>query len=193
MGHDADLVHFMDGSIKDWQDAGGEVDLSPKKALVSSDLDLSKPTTYKASSAQNIVDIDEVKGIIDDGDKADAFLVDVRAPDRFHGLVEEPRPGMRLGHMPGAKNVFFLNLLQEDNVTKFKSPTEMKKVIAESGLDIETEKRIVVSCGSGATACCLAAALDICGRDPAKTFVYDGSWSEWGAEQDTPIVKDKEK
>ena len=94
--------------------------------------------------------------------------------------------------MPGAKNLFFYNLLQEDNVSRFKPKEELKQLIEQAGVDLATDKRIVISCGSGATACTLAAALDVCGRDPSKTFVYDGSWVEWGGEKDTPITKDEE-
>jgi len=82
--------------------------------------------------------------------------------------------------------------LDEDDPTKLKPKEELLKVIADAGIDVNTDKRIVATCGSGATACTLANALDICGRDPFKTCIYDGSWSEWGGEKDTPITNDKD-
>lgn len=190
MGHDRDLVHLMDGSIEDWQNEGGPIDTRPTKIISAADLDLSKEPKYKATDAQNVVDMEEVKNIIEQGDKADAIIVDARSEDRFYGRVEEPRPGLRLGHMPGAKNLFFATLLDEENPAKLKPKEELEKRIADAGIDPHTDKRIVASCGSGASACVIATALDICGRDPKKTFIYDGSWSEWGADKDTQITKD---
>ena len=161
--------------------------------ILAKDLPVDQPTKYQAIGAQNIVDLDEMKHLVGLGDDADAIWVDVRAANRFLGEVEEPRPGMRLGHMPKAKNIFFKDLLADDNVLRFKPKEELERIITEGGLDLSTDKRIIVSCGSGATACALIAALDIVGKNPDQCYVYDGSWSEWGALPDTPIEKDADK
>jgi len=192
MGHERERVHLMDGSLGDWEAEGGTLDKEPTKIFSVEDLDRTKTPKYQSTSAQNVVDIDEVKSIIANESDVDTILVDVRSKERFLGLVEEPRPGLRLGHMPGAKNLFFYTLLDEDDPTKLKPKEELLKVIADAGIDVNTDKRIVATCGSGATACTLANALDICGRDPFKTCIYDGSWSEWGGEKDTPITNDKD-
>lgn len=191
-GHDRERIHLMDGSLEDWETAGGPLDQEPTKAItIDAMKEQSQQYTYTATDATQVVDMEEVKRIIKD--KTGEVLVDVRSAERFYGEVEEPRPGMRLGHMPGAKNLFFYTLLREDNVGRLKPKAELKKLIQDAGIDIDTDQRIVISCGSGATACALAAALDVCGRDPSTTFIYDGSWSEWGGEKDTPITKEKDE
>jgi thiosulfate/3-mercaptopyruvate sulfurtransferase len=192
MGHNVDYMHMLEGSLAEWAAMGGPIEEGPptNPVINAKDLDLSKTPNYKATDPQNIVDKEEMIQLINKGESADAIWVDVRSPERFQGKVEEPRPGMRLGHMPGGKNLFFRDLLQDDNVSKFKSKEELKKIIEDGGVDLTTKKRIICLCGSGATACTLVAALELVGVDQSQIYVYDGSWSEWGSLPDTPIVKD---
>lgn len=81
--------------------------------------------------------------------------------------------------MPGAYNVPFTELLEPDDMTKFKSPEIMTEIFSNAGVDVHSQKKIILSCGSGVTACVLAVALFECGRDPKNTYIYDGSWIEW--------------
>jgi thiosulfate/3-mercaptopyruvate sulfurtransferase len=193
MGHERDRVHLMDGSLEDWEKQGGELDKDPAKAIVADDLDLKKLARYTSSDARNVVDMQEIKKIVRQGKESDTILVDARSQERFLGSVDEPRPGLRLGHMPRAKNLFFYSLLDPENIERFKPQEELRKLISNAGIDIETDKRIVISCGSGATACAMAAALDICGRKPDNTYIYDGSWMEYGSAPDTIITTDSEE
>ena len=108
-------------------------------------------------------------------------IVDARSPSRFRGEEAEPRAGVRPGHMPGAVNLYYADVLNPDGTMR--RPAELKRLFAERGIDIE--RPIVTSCGSGVTAAILSLALEIAGAD--KTALYDGSWSEWGARKDAAV------
>ena len=82
-----------------------------------------------------------------------------------------------------------MSLLDPSNKLKFKPPSELRKTFESAGIDVDdADKKLILSCGSGVSACILSTALEECGRDPSSTFLYDGSWSDWGSRSDTPIV-----
>ncbi len=110
-------------------------------------------------------------------------VVDARAANRFEGTVDEPRPGLRRGHIPDSRNLPFDRL--SDPATKTVKPAEeLARLFDEAGIDPKVP--LVASCGSGVTASVLAFAWHLLGRPEAA--VYDGSWSEWGLPGDTPVA-----
>ncbi|MCJ2050738.1 3-mercaptopyruvate sulfurtransferase [Methylobacterium sp. J-070] len=119
-----------------------------------------------------VADADDVARALQTGS---AQVVDARSATRFRGEEPEPRAGVRPGHMPGARNLHYA-ALQRDG--RMKSPEELAAAFAESGVD--PDRQIVTTCGSGVTAAIIALALETMGR-PARGL-YDGSWSEWGAD-----------
>jgi thiosulfate/3-mercaptopyruvate sulfurtransferase len=110
----------------------------------------------------------------------DAPLLDARGRGRFEGAEPEPRPGVESGHIPGARNLPFGALYREDG--RFQSIDELRRLFAEAGID--PERPFVASCGSGVTATALLFAAHLIGND--HTRLYDGSWTEWGADPATP-------
>jgi len=112
-------------------------------------------------------------------------IIDVRATGRFTGTEQEPRPGMRSGHMPGAINLPFTDLLEGDFKTYMSADAIHSRVEAAN---IDLSQPVTTSCGSGVTACALTLGLYLIGKEDVA--VYDGSWTEWGGRQDTPVETD---
>jgi thiosulfate/3-mercaptopyruvate sulfurtransferase len=171
MGHDD--VAILNGGFSKWRKEGRPVETvePPRRS--------ERHFTIRRNGAL-VRDIDDVKGLIG-SDKAQ--IVDVRSAGRFAGKEGEPRDVPRMGHMPGAFNLPYTELIRPDGT--FKSADEI--AAAFSAHSIDTSRPVVATCGSGVTACVIAFALGQIGRPDAA--VYDGSWTEWSA-GDGPVVQD---
>lgn len=107
-------------------------------------------------------------------------LVDARGAGRFTGEEAESRPGLASGHIPGSRHLHYARLYNPDGTLR--SEEELREAFRSAGVDLD--RPVVTTCGSGMTACILALALDRLGKDDVA--LYDGSWTEWGADPATP-------
>ncbi len=162
-------VYVLDGGLKAWRAEGRPVAQLGMKPT---------PTPVAATLSPALVaDLQKVKQVLADGS---AQIVDARSLERFRGEAPEPRASLRSGHMPGALNVPFGEVVSADGTLK--SVSELRVAFA----DIDLSRPIITTCGSGVTAAVLALALARLGRDDVA--IYDGSWSEWGARADTDVI-----
>jgi thiosulfate/3-mercaptopyruvate sulfurtransferase len=165
-------VAVLDGGLPKWRSEGREIEDMPpivkdRHITVSRQNALVKDVTQVAHAAK----------------LGEAEIVDARAAARFRGDAPEPRPGLRAGHIPGAKNVPFASVLNGDGTMK--TPAELRSVFEAAGVNLT--KPVITSCGSGVTAAVLSLALERIGH--RNHALYDGSWAEWGMYDDLGVAK----
>jgi len=110
----------------------------------------------------------------------DANVVDARGAGRFTGEEAEPRPEMASGHIPGSRNLPFSQLFNADGT--WKRGAELAQAFTDAGVDLNTP--MITTCGSGMTAAVVLFGARMTGK--TDVALYDGSWSEWGLDADTP-------
>ena len=163
-------VAVLDGGLPKWMAEGHPVNDEPVD-----------PRERHFTGRRNTGIVRDVTQIAGTAKLRDEQIVDARSPTRFRGEEAEPRPGLRSGHIPGAKNVHYRTLLNADQTMK--PVDDLRAIFEEAGVDLS--KPVVTSCGSGVTAAILMLALARLGHN--RTALYDGSWAEWGSYSDLAV------
>ena len=168
----ATQIAILDGGLSRWRAEGRMVE-SGEGLTRSGSFDAHRNDGAIASKADVLANIASCA----------AQVVDARSAERFRGDVPEPRPGMAEGHIPGSVNLPSNQLL--DAQGQWKRGDALRKSFTDAGVDFE--KPLIMSCGSGVTACNLLFGAALLGKEDVT--IYDGSWSEWGADPATPKAK----
>jgi len=161
-------VAILDGGLDKWKAEGRET-ASGKEQLRH------RHFTVWADD-KGVRTLDQMKANVDSGTEQ---VVDARSAARFSGEEPDPRPATHAGHIPGSKNLPYNNVFNDDGT--WKTGDALKSAFTNAGIDVD--KPVVATCGSGVTGSVLAFGLHLLGKDAA---LYDGSWSEWGADRSTP-------
>ncbi len=163
-GHASNLLYVLDGGLAAWEKYGGKTETGEPKPAT--------PRSYQVNyQAQYIRSLVQMKTNLHHPTEQ---VVDVRHAVRYAGGAES-RKNLRSGHMPGSYCFPFTTLFEVDG--RWKTPERIRKQL--TGIGVDLNHPIVSTCGSGTTAPILNFALDLLGCE--QQALYDGSWSEWGA------------
>ena len=162
----AERVAILDGGLQKW--------IREARPLEAGD---PRPRTARFDARERSDEVVDKQQLLDG---ADLPLLDARGKARFEGSDADPRPGIAPGHIPGSRNLPYAALYREDGTLK--SGDALVERFKAAGID--PAEPFIATCGSGVTANSLIFAARRLGGRGHK--LYDGSWSEWGADPATP-------
>jgi thiosulfate/3-mercaptopyruvate sulfurtransferase len=169
----ADRLAILDGGAAAWRASGLPIERGEGRTRPLPET----RTGFTARHDSLIRDLDAVRALV--ADPAEQ-LIDARGAPRFSGAEGDPRPGVAPGHIPGSINLPYGKLFDADG--RWKKGVALAELFEQAGVD--PARPLVFTCGSGITAAGLLFAAHMLGREDSA--LYDGSWSEWGADATTP-------
>ena len=163
------LPHMLTNK-NDWETIVSNLGIQKKE--VTKEIKIFQSTNYHAKEDTSLV---LNKKQIDANIKSQSFeLIDARSKERFLGLQPEARKELRSGNIKFSKNIPYTNLINKDRT--FKTRNELLEIFKQNNID--PEKKLAFTCGSGITACVLGLTNSII--SDKKPIIYDGSWAEYG-------------
>ncbi|NCP15104.1 MAG: sulfurtransferase [Sphingomonadales bacterium] len=168
-------VAILDGGLDKWRSEGRSLASDAVRGIAVSPAALA-PVRRVRSKADMLANVTQQR----------EQVLDARGADRVYGTGTDPVHGLPMGRIPGALNLPFNEVLNTDGT--YKSPDAIRAAFEAAGIDLS--RPLTATCGSGVTASVLLFALHLIGVDSAA--LYDGSWSEWGADPDTPKLQGPE-
>jgi len=166
----AQNVYILDGGLQAWIEAN--------LPTQTGDVDRTPATFHARLDRDAVVDFAQIKQMLAEH----AQILDARSSGRFTGVWPEPRPGIRSGHMPGATNIPFTELLEDG---RLKPIAKLREYFTAKGVNME--QPITTTCGSGVTAAVVALGLEMVGAK--QVSLYDGSWAEYAQHPEAAIEK----
>lgn len=164
-GHNPNQLYILDGGYRAWERYGGKIEQGETRLPTSK----SYQVKFQPSDIRTLMQMKaNLRGSTEQ-------VVDMRHPVRYAG-GPEPRIGMRTGHIPGSFSFPYMTMFEIDG--RFKPIEKIQKQL--TGIGVALNYPIVTTCGSGMTASILNFVLDLMSQN--KHSLYDGSWSEWGAD-----------
>ncbi len=162
-------VAILDGGLAQWRAGGHPLESGTGEVAAVAPASFSAPARVR-SKADMLANLDGGR----------EQVIDARSAERVFGTGTDPVNGLPMGRIPGSGNLPYTDLFQADGT--WKSPEELRAAFEAAGIDLA--RPVTTTCGSGVTASVLLFALHLIGID--DTALYDGSWSEWGADPATP-------
>lgn len=166
-------IFVLDGGFSRWKEEGRPFDDRPVK----------RPERHFTARLDHrfVRNFNDVMQLVQSKNQLsnDTQIVDARSAERFMGEAPEPRAGLRSGHIPGSLNLPFDWLIEDGHL---KSNDALHDIFSQAGIDLS--RPIITTCGSGVTASVLSLALAAIDTPSA---IYDGSWAEWGGQDNAPI------